>query len=70
MVGEKPSALETVCRAVESRIGKFTKRDIMELCPTLSKASVESGIKQLVDAGQLVKQGSGRSTFYFRSDAQ
>ena len=70
MVGEKTSALETVRRAAESRIGRFTKREIMELCPTLSKASVESAIKQLVDAGQLVKQGSGRSTFYTRSDAQ
>ena len=70
MVGEKTPALETVRRAAESRIGRFTKREIMELCPTLSKASVENAIKQLVDAGQLVKQGSGRSTFYTRSDAQ
>lgn len=70
MVDEKLPAIETVRRAVYNRIGKFTKSEVMELCPMLSKASVESAIKQLVEQGLLVKHGSGRSTFYTRSDAQ
>ena len=70
LVDEKLPAIETVRRAVYNRIGKFTKSEVMELCPMLSKASVESAIKQLVEQGLLVKHGGGRSTFYTRSDAQ
>lgn len=70
LVGEKLPAVELVRRAVYGKIGKFTKSDIMELCPTIGKTSVESSIKTLVDNGLLVKHGSGPSTFYTRSDAQ
>ncbi len=70
LIDEKLPAIETVRRAVYNRIGKFTKSEVMELCPMLSKASVESAIKQLVEQGLLVKHGGGRSTFYTRSDAQ
>lgn len=70
LVDEKLPAIETVRRAVYNKIGKFTKSEVMALCPTLSKASVENAIKQLVEQGMLQKHGSGRSTFYTRSDAQ
>ena len=70
LVDEKLPAIEIVRRAIYNRIGKFTKSEVMELCPMLSKASVESAIKQLVEQGLLVKHGGGRSTFYTRSDAQ
>ena len=69
LVDEKLPAIETVRRAVYNKIGKFTKSEVMELCPTLSKASVENAIKQLVEQGLLVRHGVGRSTFYTRSDA-
>lgn len=68
LVGEKKSAEELVRRAVSGRIGKFTKSDILELCPTIGKTSVESSIKKLSDAGLLTKHGSGRSTYYTRND--
>lgn len=67
LVGEKSSATEVVRRAVESRLGKFTKTDILELCPTLGKTSVESSLKKLVDQGILVQHGKGRATFYTRA---
>ncbi len=68
LADEKLPAIEMVRRAVYNKIGKFTKSEVMELCPTISKASVENSIKQLVDQGLLLKHGSGRSTFYTRSD--
>lgn len=68
LVDEKLPAIEMVRRAVYNKIGKFTKSEVMELCPTISKASVENSIKQLVEQGLLLKYGSGRSTFYTRSD--
>lgn len=70
LVEEKLPAIETVRRAVYRKIGKFTKNNIMELCPTLSKASVENAIKQLVEKGILIRHGTGRNTFYTRSDAE
>ena len=42
----------------------------MELCPTIGKTSVESSIKMLVNRDILVKHGSGRATYYTRSDAE
>ena len=70
LVDEKLPSIKTVRRAVYNKIGKFTKSEVMELCPTLSKASVENAIKQLVEQGLLVRHGTGRSTFYTRGDAQ
>ncbi len=69
LVGEKLPAIEIVRKAIYGKLGKFTKADIIELCPTIGKTSVESSIKKLVDDGVLVKRGSGRTTFYTRSDA-
>ncbi len=68
IVDEKLPAIETVRRVVCNKIGKFTKSEVMELCPTHSKASVENSIKQLVEQGLLLKHGSCRSTFYTRND--
>lgn len=67
LVDGKRSALEIVRQAAESKLGKFTKADLIELCPTLGKTSVESSIKKLVDEGVLVKHGKGRATFYTRA---
>jgi DNA-binding transcriptional regulator PaaX len=61
--------MEMVEKAVYSRIGKFTKNDIIELCPTIGKTSVESSLKKMCHNGDIVKMGSGRATFYVRSDA-
>lgn len=67
LVDGKRSALEIIRQAAESKLGKFTKADLIELCPTLGKTSVESSIKKLVDEGVLVKHGKGRATFYTRA---
>lgn len=69
MVGEKLPVIETVRRAAVGRLGKFTKADLLELCPELSKTSVESSIKKLADSGFLVRHGSGRAVYYTRGDA-
>ncbi len=68
-VGEKLPALEVVRRAAYGKVGKLTKSQLMELCPTLSKSSVEASVKKLVAEGALVMHGKGPATFYTRSDA-
>lgn len=68
LVGEKLPALEIVRRAAYGKVGKLTKSQLMELCPTLSKSSVEASIKKLVAEGALVMHGKGPGTFYTRND--
>ena len=64
IVSKKMSAFEMVEQAVNNKIGKFTKSDIMEMCPEIGRASVENALKKLCDEGKLEKHGGGRSSFY------
>lgn len=52
------------------KIGKFTKTDLMALCPTIGKSSLENALKRLIEEGVLVKHGSGRAVYYTRSAAE
>ncbi len=61
-----PSSEDTVRKAVESKIGKFTKREIVELCPNISASTVERNLRAMVELGELEKQGAGKNTFYIR----
>ena len=66
LVETKRSALETVRFAAQNKIGRFTKQDIRELCPSLSLSSVEGSLRKLVEDGELKREGKGKNTFYFR----
>lgn len=66
LVQEKLPALEMVRMASKSKIGRFNKQDIRELCPTLSDSSIEGALRKLVAAGELKKEGKGKNTCYFR----
>lgn len=70
LVSEKLLAKEIVRRTVYSKMGKLSKSDIAELCPSIGIKSVELALKQLVEDGVLLKKGSGRATFYVRSDSE
>ena len=67
LVETKRSALETVRLAARNKIGRFTKQDIRELCPSLSLSSVEGSLRKLVEEGELKREGKGKGTFYFRT---
>lgn len=66
LVETKLPALEMVRRASKNRIGRFSKQDIRELCPTLSDSSIEGALRKLVAARELKKEGRGKNTCYFR----
>ena len=59
------SALEVVRRAVKTRVGRFSKQDIRELCPSLSISSIEGALRTLVAEGELGREGNGKNTRYF-----
>lgn len=66
IVGEKLPAVEIVRKATLTKIGKFTKQGIIELCPSLSLSSVEGSLRKLVQAGEIKREGVGKGTFYYR----
>lgn len=66
LVETKLSALETVRRASMNKIGRFTKQDIRELCPSLSVSSIEGALRKLVAAGEIRREGAGKNTCYYR----
>lgn len=66
IVEEKLPAIELVRKATLQKIGRFTKQDIRELCPALSLSSVEGALRKMVAAGELKREGSGKTTCYVR----
>lgn len=66
IVEEKLPAVEIVRKATLTKIGKFTKQDIIELCPSLSLSSVEGSLRKLVQSGDIKREGVGKGTFYYR----
>lgn len=66
LVETKLSALETVRHASLNKIGRFTKQDIRELCPSLSISSIEGALRKLVASGELKREGSGKNICYYR----
>lgn len=66
IIEEKLPAVEIVRKATINKIGRFTKQDIRDLCPSLSLSSVEGSLRKLVAEGELKREGTGKSTCYYR----
>ena len=66
LIEDKISAYEMVERIAKNQIGKFTKSDIQEYCPTLARQTIEKALKQLCDEGKIEKHGQASKTFYTR----
>ena len=64
IVEEKLPAVEMVRKASMNKIGRFTKQDIRELCPSLSISSIEGSLRKLVNEKKKKKEGSGKNTYY------
>ena len=67
LVEVKRPALDMVRLATQYKIGRFTKQDIRELCPSLSISSIEGSLRKLVDSGEIKREGKGKNTFYYRT---
>ena len=64
IVFDKKSAIDMVKEAFNVKLGKVTKSDIMELCPSLSRSTVEKALRDLIAIGYISKHGNGPATFY------
>ena len=59
----KPERIKNV---IDQKVGKITKKEIMELCSDISKVTVERTLINMVKSGYAAKVGAGPSTGYVR----
>ena len=59
----KPERIKAV---IDQKVGKITKKEIMERCPDISKVTVERILTDLVKNGYIAKVGAGPATAYVR----
>ncbi|AKF41271.1 cell division protein Fic [Mycoplasmopsis canis] len=67
-VYEKAPKKELVKNIINSKIGKFTKTEIMNLLPSVGKATIENTLKQLLEQNYIERFGKGRATFYVKKN--
>lgn len=58
------SKIDRVQYVINQKIGKITKKEILELCPDISQTTVEKALSDLVKQGIILKIGGGRYTQY------
>lgn len=66
LVEKKQPALEMVRQASMNKLGRFTKQDIRELCPSLSVSTIECALRKMVAAEEIKREGTGKNTCYYR----
>ncbi len=66
IVEKKLPAIDMVRKAINEKIGWFTKQDIRELCPSLSISSIEGSLRKLVELGEIKREGNGKDNKYAR----
>ncbi|MBR1597431.1 MAG: Fic family protein [Lachnospiraceae bacterium] len=60
----KPERIKMI---INDHLGKITKKEIMEMCPDISKVTIERTLTELVKTGYIVKVGAGPGTGYVRN---
>ena len=66
LMASKTTKSERIRMMFTQKIGRISKRDIMEFCPDISQATVEKTLKQLLDENFIQKVGSGKNTAYIK----
>lgn len=64
---DKSAPYDIVKKAVNERLGVFTKMEILEQCPSIRSSSIEAALKKLKAEGYIIMRGSGRSSSYVRN---
>lgn len=66
LINHKTLAIDKIRLAINAKITRFTKNDILELIPSLSSTSVERSLKELCHLGEIKKEGIGKKTYYLK----
>ncbi|HIT66021.1 MAG TPA: Fic family protein [Candidatus Merdisoma merdipullorum] len=65
----RSTVYDVVKTYVMEKVGKFTGAEVVAACPSGSRSAVLGALKRLTEEGLIVKCGTGRGTFYVRSNA-
>ena len=68
--GNGSTAYDIVKNYTEGKIGKFTGAEVVVHCPSIGRSSALAALKKLTEEGLIIREGSGRSTFYVRADSK
>ncbi len=68
LLKKKLKALTQVQNIIKTKIGRFTKSEIIAMCPTLSETTIERCLKELLNKSLIIKHGDRKSTFYTRKN--
>ncbi len=67
LVEAKQSSYDYVKNTINQILGKFSKTELLERCPSIAKSTLEAALKKLVEDGYIKKSGQGKSTFYYKA---
>ena len=68
--GNGSTAYDIVRKYTKGKIGRFTGADVVAHCPSIGRSSALAALKKLTEEGLIIREGSGRSTFYIRADSK
>ena len=66
IVDKKISKSEKIKKYIDEHIGKFSKKDIINFFPNISKITIERTLNQLLNDNYIDKVGSGPATKYIK----
>lgn len=68
---KRPSKPDRVRAIIKNRVGRITKKQILELCPDISVVTVQRALADLVKRGEIIKISGGRYAAYaWNGDAE
>jgi Fic family protein len=67
LVEAKQSSYDYVKNTIDQILGKFSKAELLERCPSIAKSTLEATLKKLVEDGYIKKSGQCKSTFYYKT---
>ncbi len=67
LYSNKLSKSDRIKAIIDKHVGKITKKYIMDMCPDISKITVERTLTELVKSGYIIKVGAGPSTAYVKA---
>ena len=64
------TAYDIVKKYADEKLGRFTGADVVAHCPSIGRSSVLASLKKLTEEGIIIREGTGRNTFYYRADSK
>ena len=67
VIGARMSKPDRIRKAIERIMGRFTKAQLLEICPDISETTMERTLKTFLDSGYIRKIGAGRGAAYSKA---